>query len=66
MTDYKDRFKEEYRQLYWRIDRLERFLCDKNGSEWELHQQQLCYMKKYLNVLVARSVKENIQLQTGE
>ena len=66
--DYKDRFKAEYEQLCFRLNKLKTFL-DKwdNGElkftpnsprEWFEIQRQA--MVDYCNVLAARAIKEEI------
>lgn len=66
--DYKDRFKAEYEQLCFRLNKLDAFLnkwesgelkiTPKSPREWfEKHRQA---MADYGQVLAARAIKEEI------
>ncbi len=71
--DYKERFKDEYRQLKIRIDKLKNMLIKWDNSELdfeptsprELYCAQLYYMYEYLNVLETRARIENIDIDTN-
>lgn len=66
--DYKDRFKAEYEQLCFRLNKLNAFLdkWDKgelkitpnSPREWFERQHQA--MVEYRNILAARAIKEEI------
>ena len=71
--DYKERFKEEYRQLTDRISKLRKMLTqwDKGtldfepSSPKELYCVQLYYMLEYLSVLDRRAKIENIDIDNN-
>lgn len=66
--DYKDRFKAEYEQLCFRLNKLDAFLnkwesgelkiTPKSPREWFEKQRQA--MADYGQVLAARAIKEEI------
>ena len=74
--DYKERFKAEYYQLKIRYEKLQMFInkimictydefhniMPEHDSPADLLEEQLEYMRYYLNVLQQRAFAENIEL----
>ena len=68
--DYKDRFKEDYYQVYIRFVKLKAMLekWDKDELDFEptcpysTYEMQIKAMRDYIAVLEARAVMENIDL----
>lgn len=64
--DYKKRFKAEYQQLYIRHTKLKKMVDNWDSLNFRpscpksIYEMQLEAMKKYLNILEARSYIENI------
>lgn len=69
-SDYKDRFKAEYYQLEYRIEKLEEMIQNWNKGllsftptcEKRWYTMQLYAMKQYLEILKLRAERENIDL----
>ena len=69
-SDYKDRFKAEYYQLEYRYNKLKKMMDDwDNGTlsftptcPYDYYENQMVYMKAYMDVLQARAELENVEL----
>ena len=69
-TDWKDRFRTEYYELFTRIEKLQNMLEKyKSGTldfkpncPYELLYEQLVFMKAYRDVLIERAEIENIDI----
>lgn len=68
--DYKERFKAEYWQLKFRLERLNRLielhiagqLTFELSSPIIIHNQQACIMQRYMDFLELRANMEEIDL----
>jgi hypothetical protein len=69
-SDYKERFKAEYRQVVVRYNKLSNMVAKWNSGELEfkptcprsIYDLQLRAMKDYIAVLEARAAIENVEL----
>ena len=69
--DYKERFKDEYYQLSFRVAKLRNMLLKWDNSELdfepasprEIYERQLSAMSDYLDVLKLRAEIENIDIK---
>ena len=67
-SDYKDRFKAEYYQLEYRIEKLANMVNNWDNlsftptCEKSWYKRQLYSMNEYLEVLQLRAKKENIDI----
>ena len=72
--DYKERFKAEYWQLKFRLERLNRLIDSYNAGQLTIelscpiiiHQQQACIMQRYMDLLELRAQMEEIDLPTSD
>ena len=68
--DYKERFKAEYWQLKFRLERLNRLIELYNAGQLTIelsspiiiHNQQACIMQRYMDFLELRANMEEIDL----
>ena len=68
--DYKERFKAEYWQLKYRLERLNRLIDSYNAGQHTIelsspiviHKQQAGIMQRYMSLLELRAQMEEIDL----